>query len=399
MRHSGYTVKQSEFWRIVLGLGFASVFIFSSMYSMQPLLPILTKQFDVSVATASLAMSVNTLGLIVGLIILGFYSDRMGRSLFVKLSLVTSALLFLPMLWANSFALILVLRFVQGFTFAGMLAAALAYINEEVHGRAVSLATALYISCNGLGGMVGRFITGYLAETLSWQVVLQIWTALGLIVFVGLLLSLPKSRNFQPSSESFKKDVQGFGFHLKNPNLLVVFGLGVMLQLAFTGMWTFLPFHLTAAPFELTLDEVSYIYLAYGFGVVGAPLAGSLAGKLGLRRVRLTGVAALAIGCLLTMSMQLPVIVIGYCIICLGFFTAHSLTAASVGKQATHHKGSASSLYLVSYYVGMAAGSTLLSPLWQLAGWQGLAIFSAAVPVLYVMGIQLRRRAAATATG
>lgn len=386
------TIRELRFWRIVIGLGIASVLIFAAMYAIQPLLPILTNQFNVSVSTASLAMSVNTVGLIFGLVILGFYSDRLGRSVFVKASVLVTALLFIPMFLTHSFTVILVLRFIQGFAMAGVLAAALAYINEEINERVVSVATALYISFNGTGGMLGRFVTGYLAERWSWELSLQLLTVAGVAVFIFLLFVLPKSNYFEPSVESMKKDMEGFGIHLKNPALLIVFGLGIVLQLSFTGMWTFLPFHLTASPFSMTLDEISYIYFAYAFGIIGAPLAGSIASKVGMNPVRLIGVLLLAVGCLLTVPTTLPLIIIGYCIICLGFFSAHSLTAASVSKEATHHKGSASSLYLVSYYIGMAAGSTLVTPLWQFAGWTGLAIFSAVVPVVYVLLIRLRRR-------
>ncbi|WP_153723566.1 MFS transporter [Sporosarcina cascadiensis] len=386
------TMREARFWRIVVGLGVASVFIFAAMYSMQPLLPVFTEEFGVSVSTASLTMSINTIGLIVGLVVLGFYSDRLGRSVFVKTSILVTALLFIPMFLTNSFAVILVFRFIQGFAMAGILAAALAYINEEIHGRVVSVATALYISFNGTGGMFGRFVTGYLTERGSWELALQALAVLGAGVFIMLIIVLPKSANFQPSVETIKKDIEGFGYHLRNPNLLIVFGLGIVLQLSFTGMWTFLPFHLTATPFLLTLDQVSYVYFAYAFGIVGAPVAGSLAGKYGTNPVRLTAVILLAAGCLLTIPMKLPFIVLGYCVMCLGFFSAHSLTAASVGKEATHHKGSASSLYLVSYYIGMAAGSTLVAPLWQAAGWSGLALFSALVPFIYVMMLRFRRR-------
>ncbi|PIC73545.1 MFS transporter [Sporosarcina sp. P17b] len=386
------TIRDLRFWRIVICLGIASVLIFAAMYAIQPLLPILTKQFNVSVSTASLAMSINTIGLILGLVVLGFYSDRLGRSVFVKVSILLTALLFIPMFLTDSFTVILILRFLQGFAMSGVLAAALAYINEEIHERSVSLATALYISFNGTGGMLGRFVTGYLAERWSWELSLQLLTVVGIVVFAILVFFLPKSAYFEPSVESIKKDIQGFGYHLKNPALLVVFGLGIVLQLSFTGMWTFLPFHLTASPFSLTLDEVSYIYFAYAFGIIGAPMAGSIAVKYGMNTVRFTGVLLLAIGCLLTIAVKLPLIIIGYCIICLGFFSAHSLTAASVSKEATHHKGSAASLYLVSYYVGMAAGSTLVTPLWQFAGWTGLAMFSAVVPVVYVLMIRLRRK-------
>src|SRR5699024_11546244 len=82
-------------------------------------------------------------------------------------------------------------------------------------------------------------------------------------------------------------------------------------------------------------------------------------------------------------------IVLGLCVACLGFFTAHSLTAASVSEQATHHKGSAASLYLVAYYIGVASGSTVLSPVWNAAGWVGLVSLAGLVPVIYLVFVTL----------
>ena len=114
---------------------------------------------------------------------------------------------------------------------------------------------------------------------------------------------------------------------MKNPSLLLVFGLGIVLQLSFTGIWTYLPFHLTAAPFSLSLETIAYTFFAYGLGIIGSPVAGWLAGKFGLRKIRIAGVFVLSIGIILTISASFAVIVVGLCVTCLGFFTAHSLTA------------------------------------------------------------------------
>lgn len=392
MQQEGYTPKDIQFWKIVFGLGMASVFIFAAMYSMQPLLPLFTKQFGISVSYASTAMSITTIGLIVGLVVLGFFSDRNGRRLYIQLSLIGSVIPFFIIPLTDSFFVIILFRFLQGFALAGVPAAALAYMSEEIHVRYISIATATYISFNSLGGMIGRFLTGFVAEQYTWQTALYILAIFGAVLWGVLLFVLPKSKKFVPSANGMKKDIEGFMFHLKNPSLLLVFGLGVVLQLAFTGVWTFLPFHLMEPPYSLSLDTISYMYLAYGFGVVGAPLAGWLAGKYGLRNVRLVGVILLSTGIAMTLFAPLELIVIGLCIICLGFFTAHSLTAASVSKEATHHKGSASSLYLVSYYIGVAMGSTLLSPLFELGGWSVLIAFTAILPVVYVSIIRFNKR-------
>jgi len=384
LTHEGYSIRDSQFWKIIISLGIGSMFIFAAMYAVQPLLPVFTQEFNIPVSYASLSLSMTTVGLIIGLIVLGFFSDRNGRSLYIKLSLIGSVIPFLLMPLTDSFLLIIILRFFQGFALAGVPAAALAYIGEEIHKKAASFATALYISSNALGGMIGRVLTGYITEHFTWEAAFYILAAMGMVIFVITLFTLPPSRNFIPTNTSFTKDIEGFLYHFKNPSLIVVFGLGIVLQLSFTGVWTYLPFHLTAYPFSLSLETVSYTYFAFGLGIIGSPLAGWLAGKFGLRKVRIVGVFVLSFGILLMMSNSIMIIVIGLCIACLGFFTAHSLTAASVSGEAEHYKGSASSLYLVAYYVGVTAGSTLLSPLWDSIGWKGIIIFTTIMPIVYV---------------
>lgn len=368
----------------MLSLSFASMFIFAAFYSFQPLLPVLTDEFGISVSSASMTMSLATISLIIGLIVLGFLADRNGRVLFIKLSILFSIIpmIFIPM--TDSYIIILILRFIQGFTLAGVPAAALAYISEEIDPKFSHMATALYISSNPLGGMIGRVVTGYFSEV-HWQYAFYIFTIFGLIVFLFVLFALPKSKNFMPSERTFKADIKGFGYHMTNPTLLLMFGLGIVLQITFTGVWTYLPFHLTSEQFGLSLDAISLTYFAYGFGVIGAPIAGWLSNRFTLDRVRTVAILVLIFGVACTITSSLTVVLIGMCILCFGFFTAHALTASSVGKTAQHLKGSASSLYLVSYYIGVASGSSLIGPVYESWGWNGIIMTATISPLIYLV--------------
>ena len=393
-----YTSKDREFWKIMLSLLLASLFIFANLYAVQPLLPLFVSEFGVSVQASSLSLSLAIIGLIIGLVVLGFFSDRNGRRTYIIYSLLGSALPFFLIPLFESFSWLLTLRFIQGFALAGVPAAALAYISEEIDRKNIGFATALYISSNALGGMAGRVLSGYLADHFSWQTTFIVFGAAGLLLFAAVFILLPKSRQFKPSNASFQKDLTGFFYHLKNPSLLVVFGLGAILQISFTGIWTYLPFYLEAPPYSLRLQTISYFFFAYGIGIIGSPLAGRAAEKFGLRQVRRAGVFILSAGILLTLSSSLWLIAAGLCTACLGFFIAHSLTAASVSQQADHHKGSASSLYLVAYYIGVAAGSSLLSPLWAEGGWTGLVLTTALLPLLYLAALTIYRKKAASAS-
>jgi len=284
----------------------------------------------------------------------------------------------------DSFSTIIFLRFIQGFAIAGVPAAALAYLSEEIDQQSMGFATALYISCNALGGTIGRLMMGYITEYFSWKMAFVTLALMGCIVMVMVWWMLPKSQNFSVQQRTIQQDLQGFLFHLKNPQLLILFGLGIILQLSFTGVWSFIPYYLTAPPFLLSLKSISFVFLAYGLGIIGSPIANALAVKVGLNIIRTFGVCLLTVGILFTLSQSLFIIIIGLCLACLGFFTAHALTSSLVSRLALYQKGSASSLYLVAYYLGVASGSTILSPVWSLFQWHGIVIITAFLPLIYL---------------
>ena len=384
MAQQKYGAKDLGFWRITISLAFASFFIFASMYVVQPILPVFVREFNVTVSEATLTLSLPIFGLIIGLVMIGFFSDRLGRVTFIKYSLVFTVIPFFLIPIVDSFYLVVLLRFLQGFALAGLPAAALAYINEEINHSSIGIATALYIASNALGGMAGRVVAGYLTDRFSWETVFYSFAGIGIVIAVLVILFLPRSRFFQASNLSFRKDIEGMLFHFKNPSILIIIGMGIVLQFSFTSIWTYLPFHLEGEPYSLSVKTISYTFFAYGFGVVGAPFAGWLAGTFGMKPIRIAGIIVLSLGIFLTIFSALPMIIIGLCVSCLGFFTAHSLTASTVAEEATHHKGSAASLYLVAYYIGVTLGSSAVGPVWNMSGWNAIVIIAGLLPVTYL---------------
>lgn len=73
METKKYHKTDFYFWKITLCLASASFFVFASLYVVQPLLPVFVRDFDISVSEATLTLSINIVGLIIGLIVLGFF--------------------------------------------------------------------------------------------------------------------------------------------------------------------------------------------------------------------------------------------------------------------------------------------------------------------------------------
>src|SRR5699024_12323648 len=99
------------------------------MYAVQQLLSVFVETFGVSLSTSILSLSMTIAGLIVGLLIFAFLSDRLGRTWFIWLSLIGTIIPFLIIPLWDSFVWLMILRLVQGIALAGLPAASLAYLN------------------------------------------------------------------------------------------------------------------------------------------------------------------------------------------------------------------------------------------------------------------------------
>src|SRR5699024_12483406 len=87
----------------------------------------------------------------------------------------------------------------------------------------------------------------------------------------------------------------------------------------------------------------------------------------------------------ITLGSSLIAVSVGLSLICLGFFVTHSIASTTVSQTATHHKGSASSLYLVAYYLGVSMGTTLLAPLWENFNWTGIILLTVRLTTIYMI--------------
>jgi YNFM family putative membrane transporter len=107
----------------------------------------------------------------------------------------------------------------------------------------------------------------------------------------------------------------------------------------------------------------------------------------------LLGTVIVMLGSAITLFAALPLIILGLLANSFGFFLAHSSASSWVSRNATHAKATASSIYLVFYYLGASAGGVYLNPFWQWHQWPGVVLGSVMILLLScVLVILLRKR-------
>ena len=92
----------------------AGLATFALLYTTQPLLPLLSRELDVSASRATLTLASTTLGVALALLPAGWLSDAWGRTRVMKLSLLGSGALSLLAAASPNFTALVVIRGLQG---------------------------------------------------------------------------------------------------------------------------------------------------------------------------------------------------------------------------------------------------------------------------------------------
>lgn len=365
------------FWRATFALSIGAFLVFSNLHMTQPLLPLFTKEFGVSPATASLSVSLVTFTLSIFLLFFGPVSDSVGRKYVMAVGLFISSLLSILIFFVHHFTILLIIRTVQGIFLASLPAIAYAYIGEEFDRKSVGSVIGIYIAGNSLGGMGGRIISGFVADLWGWQYSFLVMGLIGLLSFMLFIFLLPPCKHFKSNRFSKTRAIKEMMSHWKNPILRTAYYNAGIIFFIFVGLFNYLGFHLHLPPYSLSTSFIGLLYLSYIFGAFSSTLSGKLDHIFTIPQRVFIGSFVMLIGILLMFTKPLILILIGLTFVVIGFFFSHAASSSWVSHHAQEAKASASALYLFSYYIGGSLGSSFLGYIWEPFGWSAVILVTA----------------------
>ncbi|MNO80758.1 Inner membrane transport protein YnfM [compost metagenome] len=276
------------------------------------------------------------------------------------------------------------MRALLGVALSGLAAVGMTYLSEEIHPQHIGLSMGLYIGGNAIGGMSGRLISGVLVDFVSWHAALAALGGIALVAAVVFWRILPESRNFRAAPLNLRQLADGFAGHLRDAGLPWLFLIGFLLMGGFVTLFNYIGYRLLAEPYHMNQAIVGVLSLVYLVGIYSSAWVGSLADRLGRRKVLWTVILLMLGGLLLTLFSALPLIVAGLLLFTFGFFAAHSVASSWIGRRALKARGQASSLYLFTYYLGSSVAGTAGGVFWHHYGWMGVGLFIATLLTLAV---------------
>lgn len=392
---SGPLIKRGTplFIRVTLALFSAGLATFALLYCVQPILPVLSQEFGVSPASASISLSISTAMLAVGLLFTGPLSDAIGRKQVMVTALLLASCCTLLSTMMTSWHGILIMRALIGLSLSGVAAVGMTYLSEEIHPSFVAFSMGLYISGNSIGGMSGRLLTGVITDLFGWRVAMAVIGCFALAAALMFWRILPESRHFRPNSLKPKSLLINVRLHWRDRGLPLLFVEGFLLMGAFVTLFNYIGYRLMMSPWSMNQAMVGLLSIAYLTGTWSSPKAGTMTQKYGRGPVMLLFTGVMLIGLLITLFSSLWLIFAGMLLFSAGFFAAHSVASSWIGPRARRARGQASSLYLFSYYLGSSIAGTLGGVFWHRYGWDGVGAFIAVLLVLALLtGSLLHRR-------
>jgi len=331
-----------------------------------------------------MTVSAATIGVAFSAPFFGAFAERSARKRVIVISLVGIALPTLLAATSTSLAQLIFWRFLQGIMVPGVIAVVVTYIGEEWPPNRVALIMSFYVSGTALGGFIGRVSSGVLADCFSWRVSFLVLGTLALAGAAAVAAWLPRGRSRLASHTSTTQSLSAFfgqvGALFASSRLIATFAVGFNVLFSMVGVFTWITFRLSAAPFLLSATALSSLFFVYLIGLVVTPAAGFLIVRVGLRTGVAGAICCAMVGVLLTLAPSLLIVILGLTLLSSGVFIAqtasqsHLRVAAPAGLRVT-----AAGLYITCYYLGGTAAGVVPGAFWALGKWPACVGFIVAM--------------------
>ena len=380
-------IERRTVWIMAVGCGMSV----ANLYYSQPLLERMGRDFSASASGMGIVSTATQVGYALGLLTISPLGDlRERRGLIVTLLLATALMLAAVALSPNFAWLAAASLGLGAATVTPQIIIPFAAAIAEPHERGKVVGTVM----SGLliGILLARTVSGFLGSHLGWRAVF--WLAALLMVGLAAVMSraIPRSTPTltNASYATLMRSIVGLVREL--PALRTSALLGGLAFASFSVFWTVLAFHLAAPPFGYGSDVVGLFGLVGAAGAAAAPLVGTFADRRGPRW-------SIGLGLLTMLASYVVLGAFGSSLVGL----AAGVLLLDVGVQCNHisnqtriyglrpeARSRLNTVYMVTFFLGGAAGSAAGVAAWPRFGWPGacavgggfvvaaLAVFAAA---------------------
>ncbi|SFJ23225.1 MFS transporter, DHA1 family, bicyclomycin/chloramphenicol resistance protein [Paenibacillus sp. UNC496MF] len=380
-------------------LGSLSAFGPLSLDMYLPALPKLAEDLHASTSLAQLSLTACMIGLAVGQLFAGPVSDVRGRRGPLLVGLLLYAAASLLCAFVPSIGAFIALRFLQGLAGSAGIVVSRAVVRDLYSGTELTKFFAQLMLVNGIAPIAAPIVGGQLLHVTDWHGVFLVLGAIGLAMFLAVLLGLPET--LPPS----RRSQAGIGNTLRTFRRLLAdrsfMGYALAQGFVMAAMFAYI----SGSPFVLqnvygvSPQVFSLCFAVNGLGIICASqLAGRLAGRVDEAKLLAAGLGLAAAGGVALLAMLLAHAPLGFVLPPLFFVVASVGIVSTMGfsfamRSQGSNAGSASALQglmafifgsVVAPFVGIAGSDTAVP--------MGILIAALDVGAVLIYALMVRRK-------
>ncbi len=353
-----------------------------NLYYAQPLLNAIAAELKVGYAQAGLIVTLSQIGYVLGLALLVPLGDLFQRRRMVVRVLVLTCLALAgaglaPTLGALDIAILIV-----GITtvipqilvpFAAELAA------EGERGRVVGIVMSGLL----VGVLLARTVSGLLAQLGTWRIAFLVASGAMLVLAAALQRELPE---VPPSSSMPYRRLMRSIIAIAREDSVVRWRslFGSIGFACFSVLWTSIAFLLAGPPYHYGPAVIGLFGLLGAGGALMASVAGRLA-DAGHTKASTGALFALMAGSFALLALgrtELAALVLGILLLDLSVQGVHILNQATIYSRRPESRSRVTTIYMVCYFTGGAAGSAGAAGIYAADGWQATCALGVGLGVL-----------------
>ncbi len=366
---------------VVLGLtGFAANI---AIRIVDPIVPLLAREFDVAVTLAALLASAYTLPYALGQPVLGPLGDARGKARVMAAALFVLAGALAASMFAPDIATLAACRMVSGLAGGACIPLALAMIGDRYPLEQRQIAISRYLVAVIIGQISGAPLAGLLSESIGWRPVFGIAALVALAAGVAVKLFIkPRPDAVRPAFNIATMRATYLRI-LRQPMAKYCYA-AVAAEGAF--IYGFLPY--VAAHLESrgvgSVKEAGFVVAGIGLGgLVFSLVVVSLLKHMTRTSVMHRGSVIIFAGMIAVgLAPTWPLEMLAFLAVGLGFYMLHTGIQIEATELAPDARGSAIALHAFSLFIGMAVGPLFYGAMIPLLG----APIAVAVGGAIVMG-------------
>ena len=348
-----------------LVIGLIAFLTVVDLFATQAILPSLARAYGVMPSAMSFAVNASTIGMAAAGLVVALVGSRLDRRRGIAASLALLSIPTMLLASAPDLATFTALRIAQGVFMSAAFTLTIAYLGERCSAEDAGGALAAYVTGNVASNLLGRLLSAAAADHLGLAANFYLFAALNLSGAVLVWFWLGRT----PAMAGPVPATSAWTMHLRNGQLRRGFGIGFLILFAFIGTFTYVNFVLVREPLSVGMMSLGLVYFVFLPAILTTPLAGRVVLRIGTRPGLWLALAVAGMGLPLLLAPSLPMVLAGLALIGVGTFFAQAIATGFIGRAATADRGSASGIYLASYYLGGLAGTAVLGQLFDRVGW------------------------------